>query len=201
VIDLTNFALQDPLRDALARALRRDPQRVPGSLHFASVLAYGDFILADGKTIRCEAIPGISGVHTSHQLEERNGRSHAPLKRILTHFHFAQPSVMIEQHPAKASTGTLQGTGKGADGLLPGKASFSQYLILTLEGRPLANREALVMTAERVEEWPPIGSTFVSEGPIKFYDLEQVNNPKAELVATLDACKAVNVTQLFVPDR
>ena len=199
--NLLDLSFKDPFRESIARALRSDPHRVPGSLHFASVLAYGDFILANGKTIRCEAIPGISGVHTATQLEEHKGGSGVQLKRILTHFHFDQPSVMIEQHPAKSSTGVLHGTGKGTAGLLPGKASFSQYLILTLEGRPLANREALLMTAERVEEWPPIGSTFVSEAPTKFNDLDQVNNSKAELVATLAACKAINVTQLFIPDR
>src|SRR3954470_14775904 len=44
----------EALVEARARAKRRDSARVPGSHHFATMLAYGDFILADGGTIRCE---------------------------------------------------------------------------------------------------------------------------------------------------
>lgn len=135
-------------------AIRKDPLRVPGSLHFASVLAYGDFILASGETIRCEAIPGISGVLTSEKMQTLDsGHPQVHLRRILTHVHFDQPSVLIEQHYSKPSVGTLTGTSPGnTAALLPGKASFSQYLILTLNGLPLTNREPLVMTAQGVDQ-------------------------------------------------
>jgi hypothetical protein len=52
------------------------------------------------------------------------------------------------------------------------------------------------MTADRVEQWPPIGSTFVSEAPTDFVDLERLGKPKAEPVATLMACKAVTISDL-----
>src|SRR5580704_3111973 len=139
--------------EARARAARRDPKRVPGSRHVASMLAYGEFILAAGPSIRCEAIQGISAVTTADEVKHADGgRPQVHLTRVLTHFHFDSPSIIIEQHYGKHSIGTLTGAGKGGvEALLPGRASFSQYLILTLEGRPLMNREPLVMTADRVE--------------------------------------------------
>lgn len=181
-----------------ARELRRDPSRVAGSTHFASVLAYGDFVMVDGPTIRCEAIPGLSGVMTETSVSKtESGQPTAALRRILTHFHFDEPEVAIEQHYGRESVGALVGAGVDGDGaLLPGRASFSQYLILTLDGRPLTNPDPLVMTADRVEEWPPIGSTFVSEAPTDFVELEKLGDPEAETVARLMACKAVTVSDL-----
>jgi hypothetical protein len=178
-----------------ARKLRRDPKRVSGSTHFASMLAYGDFVLTEGPSIRCEAIPGLSGVATASEVQMTDEqRPQADLKRILTHFHFNEPPVAIEQHYGRESSGTLTGAGKGS--LLPGRASFSQYLILTLGDRPLANPEPLVMTAERVEEWPPVGSTFVSERPTAFVDIEKLDDSDAKPVAHLIACNAVIVSDL-----
>lgn len=190
--------------EAKARTRRKDPSRVAGSRHFAFVLAYGNFILADGTNIRCEAIPGISGVDTLPEVKTMSeGQPQVLLRRILTHFHFLQePEVLIEQHPSKPSVGTLTGASNGKAGsLLPGKATFSQHLILTLNGQPLANREPLVMTAERVEEWPPVGSSFVSEAPTDFYLLAEVDNPDAKPLAALSACNAVTVAELSLPVR
>jgi hypothetical protein len=191
------------LLEAGSRLLRRDPLRIPGSLHYASGLAYGDFVLADGPTVRCEAVRGISGVVTHQEVRSLgDGRPEVQLRRVLTHFDFDRPSVLIEQHPVKPSVGTLTGAAMGdVSALLPGKASFSQYLILTLDGRPLANREPLVMTADRVDQWPPIGSTFVSEAPTHFYDLDQVDSPDAPMVATLDACKQTVIAEVAIPIR
>ncbi len=187
--------------EVIARQRRRDPKLVPGSRHFAATLAYGDFIMANGPTIRCEAIPGVSGVITSPTAEKLDtGQSKVQLTRILTHFDFAEPEVLIEQNLSKVSNGVLIGAQKGEVGsLLPGKASFSQYLILVLKGRPLANREPLVMTADRVDEWPPIGSTFVSESPTVFFDLGEVDKPNANAVATLTKCSNTVVSELVVP--
>jgi len=184
--------------EAKARTLRQDPSRVAGSLNFASVLAYGHFVLEDGPTIRCEAIPGISGVVTMPTLTAtEDGRPEAMLRRILTHFHFDEPSVAIEQHYGRESTGTLTGAQSGPKApILPGRASFSQYLILNLDGRPLANPEPLVMTADRVDEWPPISSAFVSEAPTRFVELDRLDDPDAPTVAHLMACKAVAVSDL-----
>lgn len=184
--------------EAAARSRRGDPEQVPGSRHFATVLAYGSFEMENGPTIECEAIPGLSGVITLTDVTKlSSGQPQVQLKRILTHFRFDDPSVRIEQHYARESTGTLTGTLEGERAaLLPGRASFSQYLILVLDGRPLANPEPLVMTADRVEEWPPVGSTFVSEAPIGFVDLARLEDPEAPIVARLAACKAVTVSDL-----
>ena len=148
-----------------------------------------------------ESISGPVEVITSEGVQKTTaGETQVSLTRIVTHFHFANPSVLIEQHYSRPSVGTLTSVDQGdGSSLLPGKATFSQYLILTLDGRTLANREALVMTAERVEEWPPIGSSFVSEASTDFFELDQVDNPNAQLVATLMYCNANNVAEFAMP--
>jgi len=190
---------------AIAAAIdrRRNAALVPNSRHYATVLAYGDFILAEGMNIRCEAIQGISGVVALPSVNTlAAGYPEVQLKRFLTHFFFENPSVVIEQNPHKESTGYLRGASKGdANALLPGRASFSQFLILSLNGKPLANREPLVMTAERVEQWPPISSTFVSERPTDFYEINKLDDTSAKPFATLAACKAETITELSIPDR
>lgn len=178
------------------RLVIRDAMKVPGSTHFASMLAFGDFIVHMGgeeRTIRCEGIPGISGVETAEgvkAVEESQPQVH--LRRLMTHFHFEDPDIVIEQNPFHESIGTLVGDRVGGIGkLLPGKATFYQYIYLTLEGRVLANREPLIMSAAGVTTWPPIGSTFESEGPTHFYDIKDLEKPDARPFATLSACKAV----------
>lgn len=182
-------------------AQRRDPDRVPGSRHFATVLAFGDFVFPEGPTIRCEGIPGISGVVTSPEVRTlRTGQPQVSLTRILTHFQFDSPPVLIEQHYSKPSVGTLTGLRKGKSArLLPGRASFSQHIILILDGQALANREPLVMTAERLEEWPPLDAEFKSEKPTNFFALEELEKPRAKIVATLTACNVNLVEHLAMP--
>ncbi len=182
-----------------AKERRENPDNVPGSVHFASMLAYGEFIFADGSVIKCEAIPGMSGVITMEKSKQNAaGHPEVQLKRILTHFHFSKPNVLIEQHYAKESTGVLTGAVPGnIKNILPGKASFSQYLILTVDGISLANRDPLVMTAERVTEWPPIGSTFVLEKRTDFYEIDKLQDTGIKPRAALSACKAA-VTQEFL---
>lgn len=172
-----------------------------GSSHVAATLAFGDFILADGQSIHCDAIQGLSGVTTERTINRtKEGYPRVELKRTLTHFYWPDPEILIEQNPNKASTGTLTGNGLGGDeALLPGTASFSQFIILTFNGRPLANREPLVMTAKDVVLWPPIGSDFETEGPTHFYDLADLNDPRAPIIATLDACKTAVVQQFVLP--
>lgn len=95
-----------------ARALRRDADRVPGRTHFASVLAYGNFELEDGPTIRCEAIPGISGVTALPEITMLDsGQPQVALRRVLTHFHFDAPAVAIEQHYERQKHGHTHGRG------------------------------------------------------------------------------------------
>ncbi len=122
------------------------------------------------------------------------GQPRVALRRILTHFHFDDPRVAIEQHYARESVGTL--TGASDASLLPGRATFSQYLILTLGDRPLANPKPLVMTADRVEEWPPVGSTFVSEGRTAFVDLADLHDEDAKPVAHLEVCNTIVVIDI-----
>lgn len=178
-----------------------DPSQVPGSTHYASVLAYGDFVLNGGGTIHCDAIQGISGVVTVNQITTLpDGRPSVALTRILTHFHWPSPEIIIEQNPSRPSVGTLTGSSPGGvQQLLPGTASFSQYIILIFNGRPLANRQPLVMTAQNVTQWPPLGSDFMLIGPTDFYDLAEIDTPNAQIVASLDACKTTVMNQIILP--
>ncbi|HVZ41726.1 MAG TPA: hypothetical protein VHI13_20765 [Candidatus Kapabacteria bacterium] len=178
-----------------------NPMQILGSTHYAAMLAYGDFLLAGGGSIHCDAIQGISGVVTSDAMQMLpDGRPLANLTRILTHFHWPDPGIVIEQNPSKPNTGTLTGNSPGGQAqLLPGTASFSQHIILTFNGRPLANREPLTMTAENVTAWPPVGSSFILIGQTDFYDLGEVDNPSAQVIASLCACKAVVVDEITLP--
>jgi hypothetical protein len=193
------FALLVP---SVSSAQSTDPTAIPGSTHFAATLAYGDFTLkSNGQVIHCDGIQGISGVYTSTEVVSLpDGKPKVSLTRILTHFHFPDPSIVIEQNPSKESTGFLIGnTAGGAGSLLPGRASFSQYIILSLNGRPLANRDPLVMTAAQVNAWPPIGSSFISEKPVDFYDLDRLADPNAPAIATLSSCNAVTAEEIILP--
>jgi hypothetical protein len=218
-------AAADP---ALAAARRSSTALIPGSKHFATMLAFGDFIITqDGSllfskpdkvgppknpedvVIACAGIQGLSGVVTGTTLTFDNGRPKIDATRILTHFQWNEPSVLIEQNPYRQSSGFLMGNNTGdVEALLPGKASFHQYLILTAYDRPLINVKPMTMTAEDVTAWPPVGSTFRTEGPTDFYDLSSLESPSdmgsdlvpgAKKVATLAACAAEVMSQVFVP--
>jgi len=218
-------AAADP---ALAAKRRSSADLIPGSKHFATLLAFGDFtITAEGQllfakadrvdapkdpsevVIACAGIQGLSGVITNTKVESEGGRPKVGLTRILTHFQWDSPSVLIEQNPYRTSWGTLIGDENGdVEALLPGKATFYQYLILTAFDRPLINIKPMVMSAEGVTQWPPIGSQFNTEGPTDFYDLSSLENPNdmgsdvvpgAEKVATLAACATTVMSQVFVP--
>ncbi|MBU2667273.1 hypothetical protein KOI35_27560 [Actinoplanes bogorensis] len=218
-------AAADP---ALAASRRSSAVLVPGSKHFATMLAFGDFVIStEGKLlfskpeevgpskdpneviIACAGIQGLSGVVTDTEVETVDGRPRVGARRILTHFQWDNPSVEIEQNPYRTSDGFLWGDEEGGvEALLPGKASFHQYLILTAYGRPLINVQPMTMTAESVTAWPPVGSTFRTEGPTDFYDLSSLERPNdmasdlvpgATKVATLAACAAEVMSQVFVP--
>ncbi|WP_187437903.1 hypothetical protein [Actinomadura decatromicini] len=217
----------DPVAAAEKRA---DTAAIPGSKHFATMLAFGDFELSEeGKllftkpavveapktpddpvVIACAGIQGLSGVTTERKvLATKNGRPRVGLTRILTHFQWENPKVLIEQNPYKNSWGELVGNGTGGIGkLLPGRATFYQYLILTAFDRPLINAKPMVMTAEDVKQWPPIGSHFKTEGPTDFYDLSSLTRPgdmasevapDSPVIATLAACQTIVMTQVFMP--
>jgi hypothetical protein len=183
-----------------------DPKQVLGSKHYASVLAFGTFQLAAGGSVVCLGVQGVSAVTTAAEADHQEGRPTAHLTRLMTHFDWPEPTVLIEQNPYRESYGTL--TGDGAD-LLPGTASFSQFLILTLNGKPLVNPAPLVMSARGVTRWPPIGSVLESEGAAAFYAVDDLpvaaalGDPHAFADATptahLLACKAATISEVSVP--
>ncbi|OLB75821.1 MAG: hypothetical protein AUI14_20245 [Actinobacteria bacterium 13_2_20CM_2_71_6] len=218
-------AAADP---ALAAVRRSSTDLIPGSKHFATLLAFGDFtITKDGQllfakpesvdapkdptevTIACAGIQGLSGVITDAEVQSDQGRPKVGLTRFLTHFQWDNPSVVIEQNPYRVSSGTLIGNDPGGvEALLPGRATFYQYLILTVFDRPLINVQPMVMSADDVTQWPPVGSTFRTEGPTDFYDLSSLQTPNdmgsdvtpgAVKVATLAACATEVMSQVFVP--
>ncbi len=112
----------------------------------------------------------------------------------------ARSSTTSGTSSSRPSVGTLTSleSGDGAP-LLPGRASFSQHIILILDDQPLANREPLVMTAERVEEWPPLDAEFNSDRPATFFALEELENPDAQEVASLMSCNVKLVEHLRMP--
>jgi len=55
------------------------------------------------------------------------------------------------------------------------------------------------MTAERVEEWPPLDAEFNSESPTAFFPLEELENPDAQETASLIACNVKLVEHLKLP--
>ncbi len=220
-------AAADPVA---AAAARQDPSLIPGSKHFATMLAFGDFdITEEGQivftkphleapttpggpiTIACAGIQGLSGVITDREITHtETGQPKVRLNRILTHFQWEDPPVEIEQNPYKLSWGELIGDNPGGvEALLPGKATFYQYLILTAYGRPTVNMDPLIMTSDSVTQWPPVGSQFITPRPTDFYELSALQNPEAMAaegappnlpkVATLAACASQVMSQVFMP--
>jgi hypothetical protein len=172
-----------------------DAEHITATTHVVSVLADAEFALVDGPTIRCDGVPGLSAVAVAASVRRRpDGCPCVELRRVLTHFHFDEPELAIEQHHARESSGTLTGLGTGS--LLPGRATFTQHLIVTLAGRPLANPLPLVMTADRVDTWPPMGTTFASDGPTPFVDLGLLDEPGAPIVGYLIECRTVSVADI-----
>jgi|GEM_PF-2325725 len=185
--------------------------QVPGSLLFATTQAYGTFILhtagaTETTSIQCEGIPGISGVETLASLTtDLEGRAQVATRRILTHFRQAveldgkRVEILIEQNLTRESRGTL--TGNNPDGsLFPGTATFDQYILLSLDGRVLANREPLHVVATDVTSWPPVGSTFTLTKATDFYDVAALESEDPEPVATLDACAIAVREPVEVPE-
>jgi len=183
----------------LAAKARKDATMIPGSKRFASMLAFGDFYVNHaGKVrflnievlpnpdpagdeeliIRCAGIQGISGVVAANHIEHTtDGRPKIKLTRILTHFQWDDPPVLIEQNPYRESWGELIGDNKGGvEALLPGTMTFYQHLILTAYGVPLYNPDPLIMTADHVDNYPPVGSTFTTTGPTDFYEVSTLVN-------------------------
>ncbi|MFC4048498.1 hypothetical protein ACFOY4_02280 [Actinomadura syzygii] len=164
-----------------------------GSKHFAGVRLDGEITLhfLQGETFDCRNVEGISGVRTASEVtRDADGRPQVALERLLTHFHSDEADILIEQNHARQNKGTLTGHGEE---LLPGTATFEQYLLITVGDKVYANRDALVMTSTDVSEWAPVGSTFTSKAAVDFYAVDEIDDAAAKPVLTLAAKCAAEI--------
>jgi hypothetical protein len=162
-----------------ARVDRSDPLIVPNSEHHIGMSIKGELKLyfADGETLNCADVRGMSAVRAAKEVTTLpDGRPSMVVTRLMTHFHSNETGLLIQQNPARPNFGRLTGVEKGGvEALLPGDASFDQYLMLNLRGRIYINLDPLVMAAKAITEFPPIGVTFLSQTATLFYDIEDLD--------------------------
>lgn len=158
---------------------RSDPLIIPGSQHHVGLSIRGELKLffADGETLNCADVQGMSAVRSSDEIEVLDdGRPSISVTRLMTHFHSNTTGLLIQQNPSRSNLGRLVGLNPGgAEALLPADVTFDQYLILSLRGHLYINTEPLVMVARGITEFPPIGTTFLSETPTLFYDVAELD--------------------------
>lgn len=158
---------------------RSDPLIVPDSEHHIGMSIRGELKLffADGETLNCADVRGMSAVRASKEVTTLpDGRPSIVVTRLMTHFHSNETGLLIQQNPSRVNVGRLSGVRQGGpEALLPGDASFDQYLMLSLRGHIYVNLDPLVMAAEGITEFPPIGVTFLSQTPTLFYDIEDLD--------------------------
>jgi hypothetical protein len=154
---------------------RHDPRLIPGSKHHVAMTIDGELKLyfPEGKIIPCAGVQGLTAVLTDTEVTNLpDGRPQVRLNRLLTYFHSTDTGVLISLNPTRANTGTLTGAVPGGvEALLPGEATFDQYLVISLDDRIYINLEPLVMTAQSVTQWPPMGTPILSRTPTTFYDV------------------------------
>lgn len=164
---------------ATPRVDRSDPLIVPNSEHHIGMSIKGELKLffADGETLDCADVRGMSAVRASKEVTTlADGRPSIVVTRLMTHFHSNDTGLLIQQNPARANFGRLTGVEPGGvESLLPGDASFDQYLMLSLAGRIYINLDPLVMAAKGITEFPPIGVTFLSQTATLFYDIDDLD--------------------------
>jgi hypothetical protein len=157
---------------------RRDPRLIPGSKHHVAMTIDGDLKLyfPGGDTLPCSGVQGLTAVLTDTEVTNLpDGRPQVRLNRLLTYFHSTETGVLIALNPTRENTGTLTGvTAGGVEALLPGDATFDQYLLISLAGRLYTNLDPLVMSAKSVTQWPPMGTPIVSQTATMFYDVEDL---------------------------
>jgi hypothetical protein len=160
-------------------ASRRDPTSIPGSKHHVSMVIDGDLRLffPDGGTLPCRDVAGLTAVLTDPAPALLpDGRPQIGLTRLLTYLHSTETGVLISLNPTRDNRGTLTGHAPGGvEALLPGAVVFDQYLLVSLDGRIYANLEPLVMAAESISQWPPMGTPIVSQAPTMFYDVADLD--------------------------
>jgi hypothetical protein len=161
------------------RVDRSDPLIVPNSEHHIGMSIKGELKLffADGETLNCADVRGMSAVRAAREVTTLpDGRPSMVVTRLMTHFHSNDTGLLIQQNPARVNIGRLTGVEQGGvEALLPGDASFDQYLMLTLGGHIYINLDPLVMAAKGITEFPPIGVTFLSQTATLFYDIEDLD--------------------------
>jgi len=196
--DLLQGLSPEELQATRARSLRKDPTRIPGSQSFVSTLAYGDLILDSEQAVHCEAVPGVWGFVAADQIKSaRTGQPQLDLSLILTHFYANEPSILIQQRHDKPNTGTLVGSVQvQTESLLPATVQLAQQVILVFQGRALSSREPVLLTAEHVAEYPPVGATFVLASPVDLYRFEQLGDLGAPHRAALTAWRVVVTGEL-----
>jgi hypothetical protein len=157
---------------------RSDPLIVPGSKHHVGLSIRGELKLffADGQTLHCGDVQGMSAVLSATDITTLpDGRPSIAVTRLMTHFHSNETGLLIQQNPSRPNLGRLTGVRPGgAEALLPADVTFDQYLILSLRGRLYINFEPLVMAADGITEFPPIGVTFLSQTATLFYDVAEL---------------------------
>jgi len=157
---------------------RSDPLIIPGSTHHVGLSIRGELTLyfADGQTLLCTDVQGMSAVRSADEVTILpDGRPTITVTRLMTHFHSNETGLLIQQNPSRLNLGRLTGLAPGGvETLLPADVTFDQYLILSLRGRLYMNTDPLVMAADGITEFPPIGTTFLSQTPTLFYDIEEV---------------------------
>jgi len=158
---------------------RSDPLIIPNSQHHVGLSIRGELKLffADGETLDCADVTGMSAVRSCERVEIRpDGRPTIKVTRLMTHFHSNETGLLIQQNPSRPNLGRLTGIRPGGvEALLPADVTFDQYLILSLRGKLYINLEPLVMAANGITEFPPIGVTFLSQTATLFYDVDQLD--------------------------
>jgi len=105
-----------------------------------------------------------------------DGRPSIKVTRLMTHFHSNETGLLIQQNPARPNFGRLTGISPGGvEALLPADVTFDQYLLLSLRGKLYINLEPLVMATKGITEFPPIGTTFLSQTATLFYDIDKLD--------------------------
>ena len=158
---------------------RSDPLIIPNSQHHIGLSIRGELKLffADGETLDCADVKGMSAVRSSEEITTLpDGRPSIKVTRLMTHFHSNETGLLIQQNPSRPNFGRLTGLRPGGvESLLPADVTFDQYLILSLRGKLYINLEPLVMAANGITEFPPIGVTFLSQTATLFYDVDKLD--------------------------
>jgi hypothetical protein len=155
-----------------------DPRLIPGSKHHVAMTIEGALKLyfPDGRTLPCTGVLGLTAVLTDTEVRTLpDGRPQVHLTRLLTYLHSTEFDVLISLNPYRDNTGTLTGaTAGGVEALLPGDVTFDQYLVVRYGDRLYTNLDPLVMAADGITRWPPLGAPILSRTATMFYEVDDL---------------------------